>query len=55
MYNLLEALAKWFQLRIMQKPKGMERIEDGALYFHPEDCRPKVLSEYRQKLAGLDK
>lgn len=48
--NLLEKLAKWFQLKIMQKPQGMERIEDGALYFHPEDCRTKVLSEYQRNL-----
>ncbi len=54
----VEELAKWFQLRIMQKPKGRERIEDGALYFHPEDCRPQILSEYQsriKKLATLDK
>lgn len=53
-----ENLAKWFQLKIMQKPKGMERIEDGALYFHPADCRQNVLFEYARrikKLAPLDK
>ncbi|MBI2019608.1 hypothetical protein HYS95_03010 [Candidatus Daviesbacteria bacterium] len=56
-FDLIENLAKWFQLKIMRKPQGMERIEEGALYFHPNDCREKVLSEYRQrlKLATLDK
>ncbi|MBI2338204.1 hypothetical protein HYU95_03375 [Candidatus Daviesbacteria bacterium] len=47
----MEGLAKWFQLKIMQKQKGMERIEDGALYFHPQDCRLGVLSEYKKKLS----
>ncbi len=47
---LLEILAKKLQLKIMQKPKGLERIEDGALYFHPEDCRSKILSEYQRNL-----
>ena len=51
----LENLAKKFQLKIMQKPQGMERIEDGALYFHPKDVREKISSLYKQKLAGLDK
>lgn len=54
-FDLIEKFAKWLQLKIMQKPKGMERIEDGALYFHPNDCRLKVLAEYRKKLATLDK
>ena len=49
----MEKIAKWFQLKIMKKPEGMERIEDGALYFHPKDCRPKILSEYRQKTKKL--
>ncbi len=53
--DIFENLAKKFQLKIMQAPQGMERIEDGALYFHPEDCREKVLKEYKQKLATLDK
>ncbi len=46
----VEVLAKRLQLKIMQRPKGLERIEDGALYFHPEDCRSKVLSEYQRNL-----
>ena len=53
--DYIESLTKWFQLKIMQRPKGMERIEDGALYFHPQDVREKILKLYKQKLAGLDK
>lgn len=54
----IENLAKDFQLSIMKKPKGAERIEDGSLYFHPNDCRKEVLKKYAQKLkklAPLDK
>ncbi len=50
---LLENLAKKFQLRIMQKPQGLERIENGGLYFHPNDVRPQVLKEYRQRLKTM--
>lgn len=53
MTDYLETLAKWFQLKIMQKPQGMERIEDGALYFHPNDIRSQILSEYKQRLKKL--
>ena len=49
----MERIAKWFQLKIMQKPTGMERIEDGALYFHPNDIRQEVLSKYEQKLKKI--
>ncbi|MBI4038469.1 hypothetical protein HY384_00775 [Candidatus Daviesbacteria bacterium] len=58
LFNVFENLAKKFQLWYMKSPKGMERIEDGALYFHPKDCRLEVLAKYQQglkKLAGLDK
>lgn len=46
--DLLELLAKWFQLKIMKEVKGGERIEEGGLYFHPNDARAKIL-------AALDK
>ncbi len=49
----MEKLAKWLQMKIMQKPQGMERIEDGALYFHPNDIRQEVLSKYEQKLKKI--
>lgn len=51
MIDFLENLAKWFQLRIMKKPAGMERIENGALYFHPNDVRKEILAKYNQKIS----
>lgn len=44
--DLLENLAKKIQLKIMQKIQGQERIEDGALYFHPKDYGYEVLTRY---------
>lgn len=52
-FDLLENLAKWFQLKIMGKPNGVEKISDTALYFHPEDKGPKILDLYQRKLKGL--
>ncbi len=46
--DIFENLARKFQLWYMKLPKGMERIENGAVYFHPNDIRLKVL-------AALDK
>lgn len=51
--NIFEGLSKKFQLMIMKSPKGMERIQDGALYFHPNDTRPKVASEYKKRIKLL--
>lgn len=48
---LLEILSKRIQLKIMQKPKGMERLEEGALYFHPNDVRDRVLKKYRKRTS----
>lgn len=46
--DLLEILAKWLQLKLMKKRVGLERIEEGGLYFYPNDVRAKIL-------AALDK
>ncbi|MBI4035627.1 hypothetical protein HY383_01635 [Candidatus Daviesbacteria bacterium] len=51
--DYIENLAKWFQLKIMQKPRGLERIEDGALYFHPKDLRQEVLTRYKKRITKL--
>jgi len=51
----IEKLAKWFQLKIMQKPQGRERVEDGALYFHPKDYGKEILAKCKLKIAPLDK
>lgn len=52
-FDLLENLARWFQLRYMGRPKGMEKISETALYFHPEDKGPKILDLYKRKLKRL--
>lgn len=44
--DLLEEMARNFQLKIMDSPRGFERIENGALYFHPEDKGKKILERY---------
>lgn len=51
----MEKLAKWLQLKLMSQPKGMERILNGAVYFHPDDYRLKVLSEYQRKIRKIKK
>lgn len=49
----LEKLAKGFQLRVMGKPDKSERIENGALYFHPEDKGLRILEEYKKRMSSL--
>lgn len=49
----LEEIAKRIQLKIMDGPSGSERIESGALYFHPEDKGIKILKEYNKRLDRL--
>lgn len=50
--DLLENLAKKIQLKIM-RPSGMERISDRAVYFHPNDVREKILTEYKKKVSKI--
>lgn len=48
--NLLERLetfAKRLQLWIMNKPQGFEKIENGALFFHPVDYGTIVTEKYK--------
>lgn len=52
-FDYLERVAQKLQLKIMKTPQGLERIEDGALYFHPNDIRQEVLLKYKQKLREL--
>lgn len=49
----MEQMAKWFQIKIMKKPIGQERIQDGALYFHPNDIRLQVLADYRSRIKNI--
>lgn len=51
--DLLEELAKNFQLKIMGNPDKSERIENGALYFHPEDKGVKILEEYKKRVKEI--
>lgn len=51
-FNFIENLAKKFQLWYMQPPKGLERIEDGALYFHPKDYSQSVNESFK---TAIDK
>ncbi len=46
----LEEWAKSLQLKIMNKPSGEERIESGALFFHPENKGVKIIEEYKKRL-----
>lgn len=52
-FNFLEEYARKFQLWYMQQPTGLERIEDGALYFHPKDYRLDVLKKYQELIQKL--
>lgn len=49
----LEEQTKRLQLKIMGSPDRLERIEGGALYFHPEDKGKKILEEYTKRLKKL--
>ena len=50
----LEKISKELQLKIMGSPDKSERIESGALYFHPEDKGVKILAEYKKRLNQLN-
>lgn len=50
----LEVMAKKLQLKIMGSPDKSERIENGALYFHPEDKGVKILGEYKKRTNLLN-
>ncbi len=51
--KILEQGAKRLQLKIMGAPEGLERIQEGSLYFLPEDYRNWVLKAYVKKLKRL--
>lgn len=48
--NVLEVIAKKCQLNLMSKPKGVEKITNGAVYFHPIDYGKMVLQNYKKKV-----
>ncbi len=47
-FDYLENLAKRYQLYVMDRPTGAERISQTSLYLHPEDYHPKVMQQYRK-------
>ena len=51
--NKLEELSKSLQLKIMGSPDNNERIENNALYFHPEDKGVKILEEYKKRINKI--
>ncbi len=48
--DLIEYIARQIQLKIMGRPQGLERIDEGAFYFHPLDYQGQVLSEYKKRV-----
>lgn len=52
-FNPVEQLSKWLQIKIMQKRRTSEVIRDTMLKFHPSDVRGKVMEEYRRRLKAL--
>ncbi len=51
--NWVEELAKSLQLKIMNSPTGDEKIDNGALYFHPEDKGVKIMQEYKRRSSSF--
>ena len=51
--NLLEQICRWLQLRYMGKPTGLEKISENALYFHPQDHKLKILTEYQKRIKKI--
>ncbi len=48
--DLIETVVSFLQLRYMGVPKSAERVSAMAVYFHPDDMQPKVLSEYAKRI-----
>ena len=46
----VETMAKWLQLRHMQKRLTNEIIGDKLLRFHPVDARERVMGEYQSRI-----
>jgi hypothetical protein len=52
--RIFEPLAKYTQLRYMQKHRTTEEISDDILRFHPRDNRNWVYQEYRNRLDKIN-
>lgn len=51
--DLVENLSKLFQLKYMGEAIGEERVENGAVYFLPNDYRNSVLNIFNKKIKKL--
>jgi len=51
--NIIENLARNFQLWYMKKRRTTETITEGIIRFHPQDARAWILKEYNLKLKNL--
>ena len=49
----LEAIARRIQLKYMASHRTTEVVEPGRILFHPQDCRERILEEYRKKVEKL--
>ncbi len=52
-FSFFNNLAKSYQLKRMGAPKGMERIQEGAVYFLPNDYSQFVLNKYLKRISRL--
>ena len=46
----LESLARFWQLKFMEKKRTIEVIEKGRICFHPQDARKRILKAYKERL-----
>lgn len=51
--DFLNEIARIWQVKLMGKPDGDERISMKAVYFHPTDYRKLALNAYHTKLSRL--
>lgn len=50
-FDLLERLARFLQIRYMKRKRTSEIIQNNLLMFHPEDMKEKVLKQYQQAIT----
>ena len=49
----IEALAKWAQLKYMQKKITTEKVGEHQLFFHPANTEERVLKEYLKRVRKI--
>lgn len=50
LFDGLEKITKFLQLRYMMKRRTTEVVKDTALRFHPKDARAWVMAEYKKRI-----